>query len=65
MRAEWQRIEADVRLFLKWEGDNLYALHELGYRFTDRIGDLTPLQRWVLVALRGHILSQNQGRRRK
>jgi len=65
VRAEWRRIEADARLLAKLEGNDLYALHELGYRFTDRIGDLTPMQRWALIAIRRHILKQIEEQRKK
>lgn len=64
MRAEWQRIEADVKLLAKWEGDNLYALHELGYHLTDRIGDLTPMQKWTLIAVWNRVLKQIKDQRK-
>lgn len=60
MRAEWRRIEADVKLFVKWEGADLYALHEMGYRLADCISDLTPLQRSVIIAVRREAIRQIQ-----
>lgn len=55
MRAEWLRIEAEVKALQSKDGVEFHNLHQQGYRLVDLICDLTPLQSWFMATLPGYI----------
>jgi len=63
LRAEWLRIEAEIKALQSKDGVKLYNLHHLGYRLAGYVGDLTPLQSWFMSSLDGYIDSIRKSRR--